>query len=351
VKAGVFGASGYVGGELLRLLLQHPHVEIAAATSNTYVGEYVHRVHPNLRGQTTLKFIKSDPSSLSDCDILFIATSHGVSSTIIPRLIGAETGVRIIDASADFRLKNPEDYPKWYNWHHKCPELLQKAVYGLPELHREKIRNAQLVACPGCMAVSAILALAPLVKMRKIEMDRIVVDVKVGSSGAGTKPSLSSHHSEHYSAVRPYKPVGHRHIAEIEQELGALAKGRVLVSMSVHAVNMVRGILSTCHVFGIEPLTSAEFWRIYREFYAEEPFIRFVRDRRGVFRYPDPKIVVGTNYCDIGFEVDTHINRVVILSAIDNLMKGAAGTAVQNMNIMLGFDEREGLRSLGLHPV
>ncbi len=351
MKAGILGASGYVGGELLRLLLQHPHVEVTVATSNKYAGEFIHRVHPNLRGVTNLKFVKSDLSIMLDkCDLLFAATPHGVSSTIMPQIV--EMGLKIIDTSADFRLKDPEDYPRWYNWHHKCPELLEKVVYGLPELHREEIKNGQLVACPGCMAAGAILALAPIAKSGKIEKDRIIVDLKVGSSGSGAKPSRSSHHPEHYSVVRPYKPVGHRHTAEIEQELSGLAGGRVLVSLSAHAVNMVRGILATCHVFQTEPIPMIEIWRLYRQFYDGEPFIRFVRDKKGIYRYPDPKVVVGSNYCDVGFEVDEHVNgRIVVLSAIDNLMKGAAGTAVQNMNIMCGYDEREGLRNPGLHPV
>ncbi|MFQ6095022.1 MAG: N-acetyl-gamma-glutamyl-phosphate reductase [Candidatus Bathyarchaeia archaeon] len=350
MKVGICGASGYVGGELLRLLFQHPQVTIEVATSVRYAGEYVHRVHPNLRGRTNLKFEKPISRSITDkCDLVFVATPHGVSSTIIPQLY--ETGIKIIDLSADFRLKNPDDYPKWYGWMHKSPELLGKAVYGLPELHREEIANANLIACPGCIALAAILALAPIVVSGKIEKDKIVVDAKVGSSGAGAKPSRSSHHSEHYSIVRPYKPVGHRHTAEIEQELGFLTKNKISISMSAHAVNMVRGILSTCHVFTTDPFTIAEIWRLYRGFYKDEPFIRFVRDRKGIFRYPDPKVVAGTNYCDLGFEIDDHVNRVVLLSAVDNLMKGAAGTAVQDMNILMGYDEREGLMSLGLHPV
>lgn len=350
MRVGVFGASGYVGGEILRLLLCHPRVEVVAATSNTYAGEYVHRVHPNIRGQTTLKFIKSDPSKVAGlCDVLFVATPHGISSSFIPQILSS--GIKIIDTSADFRLKNPEDYLEWYGWTHKCPEMLNKAVYGLPELHREEIRGAQLVAVPGCMATAGILALAPIVKSGNIEKDRIVVDFKIGSSGAGAKPSLSTHHSEHYSVVRPYKPVGHRHTAELEQELSLLCGGKLKISMSAHAVNMVRGILSTCHVFLREPIKSIEVWRLYRVFYSGEPFIRFIRDTKGAFRYPDPKITVGSNYCDIGFELDERTGRLVILSAIDNLMKGAAGTAVQDMNIMCGWDEREGLRYSALHPV
>ena len=350
MRVAVFGASGYVGGELLRLLLGHPKVELSAATSNKYAGEFVQRVHPNLRGQTKLKFVRSDPEKIVDeCDMLFVATPHGVSSAFMPQVL--EAGLRVADVSADFRLKNPEDYPTWYGWPHKHSELLQRAVYGLPELHRDEIEKAQLVAGPGCMAVTAILALAPLVKSEKIEKDRIVADFKVGSSGSGAKPSRSSHHAEHYSVVRAYKPVGHRHTAEIEQELSALAKEKVSVAMSAHAVNMVRGILGTFHVFSVGKVSPAEMWRLYRSFYDGEPFIRLVRDTKGIFRYPDPKIVVGSNYCDIGFEIDDRLSRLVILSALDNLMKGAAGTAVQDMNIMYGWDEREGLADSGLHPV
>ena len=350
MNVGIYGASGYVGGELLRLLIQHSEATIKVAASTTYDGEYVHRLHPNLRGQTNLKFEKPILTSITDkCDFIFMATPHGVSSTIIPQLY--ETGIKIIDLSADFRLKNPDDYPAWYGWTHKSPELLEKAVYGLPELHREEISNADFIACPGCMAAGATLALAPIVQSGKIEKDKIVVDAKVGSSGAGAKPSRSSHHSEHYSIVRPYKPVGHRHTAEIEQELGLLIGEKISISLSAHAVNMVRGILSTCHVFTTDSFAIADLWRLYRDFYKDEPFIRFVRDRKGIFRYPDPKVVAGTNYCDVGFEIDDRVKRVVLLSAIDNLMKGAAGTAVQDMNILMGYDEREGLRSLGLHPV
>jgi len=350
MKVGIVGASGYVGGELLRLLLLHPQVEVSLATSRGLKGEYVHRAHPNLRGITNLEFTDPNPSEIiNGCDLLFLATPHGFSSKILPQFL--EPGLKIIDVSADFRLKNPSDYPKWYKWEHPCPELLPKAIYGLPELHREEIRTAQLVACPGCMAAGAILALAPVVKAGCVEADRIVVDLKVGSSGAGAKPSPSTHHAEHFGVVRPYKPVGHRHIAEVEQELNALAGGEVTISMSAHAVNMVRGILATCHTFMEKPLTPVEVWRLYREFYRGEPFIRFVRDKKGAFRYPDPKIVVGSNYCDIGFEIDEHANRLVVISAVDNLMKGAAGTAVQNMNIMLGLDEKKGLEMPGLHPV
>lgn len=351
MRVGIIGASGYTGGELLRLLLFHPKVEITQATSREYAGEYIFRVHPNLRGVINLQFDEPNLSKTTEkCDIVFVATPHGVSAKLVPKLL--ESGLKVIDLSADFRLKNPEDYLKWYGWRHPYPDLLQKAVYGVPELHRDEIKGASLVACPGCMAVVTTLALAPVVKNDLIDRDRIVADLKVGSSGGGVKPSRATHHAERFGVVRAFKPVGHRHTAEVEQELRLISGGSdVKIAMSAHAVNMVRGILSTVHTFLKRGTDTAEIWKAYRVFYQNEPFVRLVRDRKGLYRFPDPKIVVGSNYCDIGFELDNHINRLVIISAIDNLMKGASGIAVQNLNIMLGIDERTGLQHPGLHPV
>lgn len=306
-------------------------------------------VHPNLRGITQLKFTPYNFSYLTEnCDLVFTATPHGSSVKLVPELF--EAGLKVIDMSADFRLKNPEDYVKWYGWKHPSPELLEEAVYGLPELHRQEIKNARLVACPGCMATATILGLAPLINLEVLEKERIVVDAKIGSSGAGNKPSLATHHAERFGGVRPYKPVSHRHVAEIEQELSLLAKGQVKISFSPHAVNMVRGILSTIHAFLAKQLTSKEIWKIYRAQYKDEPFVRLVRYRKGLYQFPDPKVVVGSNFCDIGFELDSHTNRLVVFSAIDNMMKGAAGQGIQCLNIMLGVDERTGLECLGLHP-
>jgi len=350
MRVGIIGGSGYVGGELLRLLLRHPKVEVTTITSRKYAGEFVFGVHSNLRGATSLKFVQQDLSSIVDnCDLVFTATPHGASVGLVPKLL--EVGLKVIDMSADFRLKNPEGYVNWYEWEHSSPELLKEAVYGLPELHRQEIKKARLVACPGCMAVASILGLAPLVKNKLIEGDRIIVDAKIGSSGAGSKPSLASHHAERFGGVRPYKVVGHRHIAEIEQELNLLTDEPVTISFSPHAVNMVRGILSTIHVFLKKSLTIPEVWRTYRTYYREEPFIRFVRYPKGLYQFPDPKVVVGTNFCDIGFELDPHINRLVVLSAIDNIMRGAAGQGIQCLNIVLGVNETIGLESVGFHPV
>jgi len=351
LRVGIIGASGYTGGELLRLLLSHPKVEITQATSREYAGEYIFRIHPNLRGATNLQFDKPDLSkTVEKCDLVFTATPHGVASKLVPKIL--EKGLKVIDLSADFRLRNPEDYPRWYGWSHPNPDLIQKAVYGLPELHREEIRGSSLVACPGCMAIVAILALAPVVKAGLVDREKLIVDTKVGSSGGGVKPSPATHHAERFGVVRAYKPVGHRHTAEIEQELNLIASNRdVKVSMSVHAVNMVRGILATIHTFLTKDTAIGELWKAYRSLYQNEPFVRLVRDSKGLYRFPDPKIVIGSNYCDIGFELDGHTSRLVIIAAIDNLIKGAAGTAVQNLNILLGVDERTGLNYPGLHPV
>jgi len=274
---------------------------------------------------------------------------HGSSKDLVPKLL--EANLKVIDMSADFRLKNPQDYPQWYGWEHTSSQLLEKAVYGLPELHRDAIRKSSLIAVPGCMATSTILGLAPLVKDELLEKERIVVDLKVGSSGSGSKPTIASHHAERFGGVRPYKTVGHRHIAEIEQELNQFSNQSVKISFTPHAVNMVRGILATIHAFPTKNIDEPTVWKSYRSFYKDEPFIRYAKDREGLYRLPDPKIVVGSNFCDIGFELDGHLNRLVIFTALDNLVKGAAGQAVQCLNIMCGFDEKTGIQVPALHPV
>jgi N-acetyl-gamma-glutamyl-phosphate/LysW-gamma-L-alpha-aminoadipyl-6-phosphate reductase len=248
-------------------------------------------------------------------------------------------------------LKNPKAYVEYYGWEHPHPELLVKSVYGVPELHRDEIKNSKLVSCPGCMAVTSVLGVAPLVKNDLIDLDHVIVDSKIGSSGAGGKPSAGTHHAMRYGVVRPYKPVKHRHTAEIEQEIGAIAHRDVRISMTPHAVNIVRGILCTNHTFLKKQVTVQELWKMYRAMYKGEPFIRFIRDTKGLYKYPDPKFVVGSNFCDIGFDVDEKNSRLVALSASDNLMKGAAGSAVQCMNVMNGFDESDGLRYTPVNPV
>jgi len=348
VNVGIIGGSGYAGGELLRLLIPHPQAEVTCVTSRRMAGEPVYLVHPNLRGVTTLKFTQPIISDLAEkCDVVFSAAPHGSSMDLVPPLL--EQGLKVVDLAADYRLKSPADYPQWYGWEHKHPELLEEAVYGFPELHREEIRKARIVACSGCMANASILALAPVVKAGIIDRDRIVVDAKIGSSGGGSEPNPASHHPERFGGLRPYKVVGHRHTAEIEQELSLIDGGEIKVAFSPHAVNMARGILVTCHLWLDRSVENRDIWKVYRGSYDEEPFIRIVKYRKGIYQLPDPRVVVGTNYCDIGFELDEHVERLVVLSAIDNIVKGAAGQAVQCFNIMEGLDERTGLDMIGIH--
>jgi LysW-gamma-L-alpha-aminoadipyl-6-phosphate/LysW-L-glutamyl-5-phosphate reductase len=350
MKVGIIGGSGYVGSELLRLLLMHPEVEVSMVTSRQSAGEYVFNVHPNLRGITQLKFVPQDINELrKNCELIFTATPHGGSVNLVPKLI--EAGLKVIDMSADFRLKNPVDYETYYGFKHSRPEMLKEAAYGLPELHREEIKKANLVACPGCMATSAILGLAPIVKAGLVDTSKIVVDLKVGSSGGGSKPNLAAHHPERFSGVRPYQVTGHRHTAEVEQELTALNNEPVKIGFTPHAVNMVRGILATIHTFPKQSIASKDLWKALRGMYGAEPFVRLVKYQKGPYQLPDPKVTVGTNFCDVGFEIDEHTNRLIMFSAIDNMTKGAAGQGVQCLNLLMGLDETTGLKSTGFHPV
>ncbi len=350
IRIGIIGGTGYVGGELLRLLLLHPQVEVTMVTSRQSASEYIFNVHPNLRGLTQLKFVPQDITELKkNCDVVFTATPHGGSVNLVPKIL--ESGLKVIDMSADFRLKNPADYETWYGWKHSNPSLLKEAVYGLPELHREEIKKARLVSCPGCMATATILALVPLIKADLIDKKHIVADLKVGSSGGGSKPTAASHHPERAGGVRPYKITMHRHIGEVEQEISVFSGEPVKISFTPHAVNMIRGILVTIHAFPKQPITAKDLWKALRGTYEGEPFIRFVKYQKGVYQLPDPKITQGTNYCDIGFEIDHHTDHLMMFSAIDNLVKGASGQGVQCLNLMLGIDETTGLKSTGFHPM
>ena len=350
MKVGVVGASGYVGGEILRLLVSHPHAEISMVTSRQYAGEYISRIQPALKGFTDLTFSELDYDKLTDkCDLVFTAVPHGTAVDIVKALY--DRGMKVIDLSADYRLHNPADYDKWYGWQHPHPELLSKSVFGVPEIHREEIKKSQLVSCPGCMAVTSILGLYPLIKKNIIDTEHIVVDSKIGSSGAGAGTVSGTHHAMRSGVIRPYKPAKHRHTGEIEQELSQAAGSKIKVSMSPHAVDIVRGILCTNHVFLKQPVSEMDLWKMYREQYQNEKFIRLIRDKKGFYKFPDPKFVVGSNFCDVGFDIDEDNNRVVVLSASDNLMKGAAGSAIQNMNVMAGFNETDGIAQTPLTPV
>ncbi len=339
----VGGGSGYVGGELLRLLRFHPHATLRQVTSASQAGHHLHAVHPNLRGVTDLTF--TDPASLEPCDLLFLALPHGEAAAQIERFAGLAN--RIVDCSADFRLHDAAAYRRWYGTDHPAPQWLGKFVYGLPELHRSELATARYASGVGCNATVTVLALAPLAEHGLLQ--RVVADVKVGSSEGGAKPSLGSHHPERAGAVRSFMPTGHRHQAEIRQELG----DRFDLSFSVTAVELVRGALVTAHCFLAAPIEERELWKLYRARYQHEPFLRLVRQKTGIHRFPEPKLLAGSNWCDVGFDVDPHstANRVVVVAALDNLMKGAAGSAVQAMNLMMGWEETTGLTFPGLHPI
>ena len=359
IRVSIAGGSGYAGGELLRLMLGHPEAEVQQVTSERLTGKFVHKAHPNLRRTTLLKFCRLE--ELTPCDVLFLCLPHGESSQRIDDF--RRLAPRIVDLGADFRLRDPDAYRRWYGRPHPRPELLERFVCGIAEVHRVELRDAELVACAGCNATASLLALRPLWEAGLVGGDgngnapSAVIEVKVGSSEAGATVTAGSHHPERAGALRSYKPTGHRHTAEIVQGLAAArsteagsAPDAPNIHFSATAVGMVRGVLATCHAFTNQRLDDRALWRLYRQAYGVEPFVRIVKERSGIHRYPDPKLLAGTNYCDVGFECDHDSNRVVVLSALDNLMKGAAGQAVHAFNVMHGFLERLGLEFEGLHP-
>ena len=343
VQASVIGGSGYTGGELLRLLLSHPEVEVLQVTSRSHLGEFVYQVHPNLRKASTLKF--TDPQDLQPTDVLFLALPHGQAQHDIDRY--AETAGYIIDLSADFRLKDPAAYLAWYGKPHRAAGWLDKFVYGLPEYHREEIKNASYVSGVGCNATASNLALLPLLKAGLLDTSKpVIIEIKVGSSEAGASPNPGSHHPERSNVIRTYSPYGHRHTAEVIQESG-LAD----ITMTMTSVDLVRGALATVHGYIREGVATKDLWKAYRTVAIENSFLRVVKDRRGIYRVPEPKILAGTNFADLGFDLNPENGHVISICAIDNLMKGASGSAVQSMNLMLGFEETLGLEFFGLHPI
>ncbi len=341
----IVGGSGYVGGELLRLLLFHPNVDVKQVTSERFVGKPISKIHPNLRGISKLTF--SSISELENCDTIFLCLPHGKSNKSISSY--AALASQIIDLSADFRIKDDNLYKDWYGNIREDSEFKNKFIYGIPELHREKMKNAKYISSAGCNATTVILGLYPFFKENLVEINRTVSEAKVGTSEGGNSFSEASHHPERSGSIRSYKPVGHRHTAEMIQELSF--EGTPKIHFSATSIEMVRGILATSHIFLKENLLEKDIWKLYRKYYYDEPFIRIVKERDGIYRFPDPKILIGTNYCDIGFIKDTKSKRVVVISAIDNLMKGAAGQAVQAFNISNNFDEKTGLNFPGFHPI
>ncbi len=341
----ILGGSGYGGGELLRLLLAHPCVEVKQVTSRSHLGEYVYQVHPNLRKRNQLKF--SDPATLDPVDILFLAQPHGQAQYHIEEY--AKLAPKIIDLSADFRLRDAASYEQWYGKKHAAPEWLNKFVYGLPELHRAELTSANYVSGVGCNATASNLALLPLVKAGLLEpASPIFVEIKVGSSEGGAEGNSSSLHAERANVIRTFSAFGHRHTAEVIQEMGVNAER---VSLTMTAVDLVRGVLATDHAKVKPGTANKDLWKAYRAVANENPFVRVVKEQRGIYRVPEPKILAGSNYADLGFELDENNGHIVAICAIDNLMKGASGSAVQCMNLMMGWEETMGLEFAGLHPI
>lgn len=346
-RVGVVGASGYAGGELVRLLLQHPDVQIVYLSSHTYAGKSLAVAFPGFAAYPLPPLEEFDTGRAAQkTDILFLAGETGFAMQVARPLLDA--GVRLIDLSADFRLRDPAVYAQWYRREHSARDLLEEAVYGLPELTpHSRLREARLVANPGCYPTAALLALAPALAQGWIDLDSLVIDAKSGVSGAGrSKVSLDYHFAELNESMRAYGVPTHRHTPEIEQMLSTLAGREVLVTFTPHLIPVTRGILCTAYVQLLRPLSPQELTRYYRQFYQDKTFV-VVRDAGD---FPSTKHVAGTNYCHLSLTVDERRGRLIVTSVIDNLVKGAAGQAVQNMNLMLGLVESRGLEIPPLFP-
>jgi N-acetyl-gamma-glutamyl-phosphate/LysW-gamma-L-alpha-aminoadipyl-6-phosphate reductase len=342
---GIVGASGYAGGELLRLLLAHPGVNVIQITSERNVGKFAYHVHPHLRGRTSLKFISRDV--LQPCDLLFLALPHGEAQAHFETYVSLAG--RIIDLSADFRLRDAAQYAAVYGHDHAAPDWLSRFVYGLPELHRESLRGASYASGVGCNATAMTLALWAVVKAGLLRPDQpIFADIKVGSSEGGNSPTEASHHPVRSGVVRPFALVGHRHEAEVRQNLAPC--GVFDVRMAVTSVEMVRGVAAAAYVTLPTGLSDRDLWSAYRTVWQNEPFVRVVHDKNSLHRHPEPRLLAGTNYADVGWDYDPATGRAALVCALDNLGKGAAGSAVQCMNLMSGFEETTALDFGGIFP-
>ena len=342
-RVSIIGASGYGGGELARLLVGHPHVTLVHLTAESRKAEAYADVFPNLRGFVTRSTEEADLEAIgADSDVVFFAVPNGMPMAMAPKL---QPRVKIVDLGADFRFRDPATYQQWYKTPHACPELLADAVYGQPELHREAIGRARIVGNPGCYPTAALIAAAPFVQAGVVQRDGIIVDAKSGVSGAGRGASLGTHFSEVNENVKPYNVAAHRHAPEIEQEMTALAGGDMSVTFVPHLIPMTRGILATVYLRLTQRLTPAEAEGILMEAYAREPFVRVLPGG-----LPQTKATYGSNFCDVAVRVDAPAGVLIAMAAIDNLVKGAAGQAIQNMNLMCGFPERAGLEGAPLYP-
>lgn len=346
LKVGIVGGTGYTGAELLRILVGHPSVEISVITSRGEAGTAVADLFHHLRGWLDLLFTEPDADALGDCDLVFFATPNGTAMRLVPELL--ERGTRVVDLAADFRLKDPALWETWYGMPHACPELLGEAAYGLPELNRDAVRNARLVANPGCYPTAITLGLVPLLASGSIDPAWVVADAKSGASGAGRKASTGILMAEIGESFKAYSSGGHRHSPEIRQNLAEFAGVDVGLSFVPHLVPMVRGIEATLYgrLTSGSRTTLADLEQAFQERYSGEPFV----DLMPSGAHPDTRSVRGSNSCRIALGRQGDSNVVIVQSVIDNLVKGAAGQAVQNMNLMLGFDETAGLQALSLLP-
>jgi N-acetyl-gamma-glutamyl-phosphate reductase len=343
-RIAIAGASGYAGAELVRLAAAHPYYEITAVTSEKSAGQPVASVFPSLTGIVEHRFEALAPEALTErADAIFLALPHTKSQDPVAACLNA--GKLVVDLSADYRLKDATTYENWYKTPHLHPHLLRDAVYGLPELHRDAIAKAKLVASPGCYPTAAILQLAPLIAKGLVHPDTIVIDAKSGISGAGRSPALPYHFPEAHESLEPYKIGQHRHIPEIEQELSHITGRAVTVTFTPHLVPMNRGILSTAYCKLLQPAALADLRSLYKDFYKSERFVRLYEDI-----VPNPRYIKGSNFCDVGVYADPRAGWVVTVAAVDNLVKGAAGQAIQAMNLMMGIPEESGLTMPSSYP-
>jgi N-acetyl-gamma-glutamyl-phosphate reductase len=340
MRVGIFGGSGYGGSELLRILLPHPNAEIAFVTANEHAGKSVSEVHRSLHGLTDLKLSKvsEDLENLTDIDCAFLALPHGQAMDIAPRL---PPSVKVIDLSGDFRLRDKADFEQHYNREHTAMDTQSEFVYGLTETNREAIRKARLISNPGCFATATLLGLAPLVAENLIE-GRVIVDAKTGSSGSGAKAAANTHHPQRMNSFYAYKPFTHQHVPEVEQELRSVGNWNSELVFMTHSLPVSRGIFASIYVETKQVMNEDAVRSIFSDFYSGSFFVRLVKGS------PDINWVKTTNFCDLGFA--TRGRQVVVFSALDNLVKGAAGQAVQNMNLMFGLDEKTGLMLIGTNP-
>ncbi len=343
IKVAVLGATGYAGVELVRILSNHPEVSLELLGSKSFSGQKISDIYQNFRHILEKECAEADIGEASKCDVAFTALPHGASKTVIPQLV--ESGLKVIDLSGDFRYDDVKVYEKWYGGEHSSPELLAESVYGLCELHRDEIKNARLIGNPGCYTTCSILGAAPLVASGLADSQNIIIDAKSGVTGAGRTSSLPYNFCECTENTRAYKVATHRHTSEIEQELSKLAGKEIMLSFTPHLIPQKRGILSTIYMNLTKKITADELQKLYEDYFKDEFFVRVMPKGE----LPETKHVAGSNFVDIGVVLDERLNRVVAVSAIDNIVKGAAGQAVQNMNILFGLDEKTGLKNAGFY--